>query len=202
MFNWRNMSPQERQTTLELRKSKHRPWHSPPHRYLPGARRYLISAAIYEHEPTIAYTAERMDEFSEMLLYSCQAHAMKIHAWCVMPDHYHVLVRSDDLRSLLHSLALLHGRTSFTWNQEETRRGRRVWCNYVDREMRSEKHFWSTLNYVHHNPVKHGFVERWQDWPWSSAEAYLESMGWDRAANVWRNYPVPNGDPWTGFENP
>ena len=56
--------------------------------------------------------------------------------------------------------------------------------------MKSERHFWATLNYVHHNPVHHRYVAHWQDWPFSSAADYLESSGRAAAARVWRDFPV------------
>ncbi len=56
--------------------------------------------------------------------------------------------------------------------------------------MKSNAHYWATLNYVHHNPVKHGYVERWQDWPWSSARQYLEAIGHDEAQRMWKQYPI------------
>jgi len=56
--------------------------------------------------------------------------------------------------------------------------------------MRNDAHFWATLNYVHHNPVHHGYVGRWQDWPFSSAREYLEEMGKSRAEELWREYPI------------
>ncbi len=63
--------------------------------------------------------------------------------------------------------------------------------------MRSERHFWATLNYVHNNPVRHGYVERCQDWPFSSAREFLEQMGRKEAERIWREYPVLNyGEGW------
>jgi putative transposase len=56
--------------------------------------------------------------------------------------------------------------------------------------MKSERHFWATLNYVHHNPVKHRYVKRWVDWPWSSAARYLEEVGREEAERIWSEYPV------------
>ena len=56
--------------------------------------------------------------------------------------------------------------------------------------MRSDRHFWATLNYVHHNPVHHGYVEHWQDWPFSSAPEYLAEMGRAEAERLWLEYPV------------
>ena len=46
------------------------------------------------------------------------------------------------------------------------------------------------MNYIHHNPVHHGYVEKWQDWIWSSAAKFLESAGRERAAQIWRDYPI------------
>ncbi len=56
--------------------------------------------------------------------------------------------------------------------------------------MKSESHFWATLNYVHHNPVKHGYVDKWMDWPYSSAEEYIGQMGEPEASRIWKNYPI------------
>jgi putative transposase len=200
MYDWRKMSPAEQAQTLATRKIKTHPWHSPPHRYLPGVRQYLLTAACFEHEPIIAHSAERLDEFTDQLLTTCEKSADKIFAWCVLPNHYHVLLQTPDLRSLLHEIGLMHGRLSFTWNGEEETRGRQVWCNCVDREMRSYRHSMASLNYAHHNPVRHGYVERWQDWPWSSAGRFLAEVGRERAEEIWRAYPIKDyGAGWDDF---
>jgi putative transposase len=63
--------------------------------------------------------------------------------------------------------------------------------------MKSERHFWATLNYVLHNAVRHSYVERWQDWPYSSAAQYLEEVGREEAERRWREYPVLDyGNDW------
>ena len=82
------------------------------------------------------------------------------------------------------------GRLSFEWNGEEHTRGRQVWCGAAERYMRNDAHFWATMNYVHNNPVHHGYVERWQDWPFSSAQEYLAEMGREFAEKTWREYPI------------
>jgi hypothetical protein len=40
-------------------------------------------------------------------------------AWCVLPNHYHVLVKTADLKTLVAALSRLHGGMSFRWNREE-----------------------------------------------------------------------------------
>lgn len=111
-------------------------------------------------------------------------------AWCVLPNHYHVLVRCTDVKNTCRTLGKLHGSTSFRWNGDENTRGRKVWHSLTDRAMRNGDHFWSTVNYIHHNPVKHGYADRWENWPFSSAADYLEEMGRDAAAEIWKRFPV------------
>jgi putative transposase len=98
--------------------------------------------------------------------------------------------RGSGILAVLAELGKMHGRLSFAWNGEEKTRGRQVWCGAVERYMRNDAHIWATINYVHHNPVHHGYVERWQDWPFSSAREYLDAMGKPRAEELWREYPI------------
>ena len=65
-----------------------------------------------------------------------------------------------------------------------------AWCGAAERYMRNDAHFWATLNYVHNNPVLHGYAGRWQDWPFSSAPEYLAEMGRTFAEKTWREYPI------------
>jgi putative transposase len=131
-----------------------------------------------------------MDAFSETLLQVFTARAALIHAWCVLPNHYHALIETDEIMTVLADLGKMHGRLSFEWNGEEQTRGRQVWCGASDRYMRNDAHFWATLNYVHHNPVHHRYVAKWQDWPYSSAAEYLANMDREEAKRIWRDYPV------------
>ena len=190
MYNWRKMTDHDRREALDTRKSKYRPWHSPPHRFLPGDRQYIISAACFEHTPIIGATTDRMHAFTDELLKICDTHAQKLFAWCVLPNHYHVVLQTAEVKMLLADLGLLHGRSSYYWNGHDDCRGRQVWFNAVEREMRSPAHLWASINYVHHNPVKHGWVKRWQDWPWSSARRFLEETGLDEAKRIWQAYPI------------
>ena len=63
-----------------------------------------------------------MQDFCEALLASLKPVASGIHAWCVLPNHYHVLASTPDLRSAVWSLGKLHGRMSFQWNKQENAR--------------------------------------------------------------------------------
>ncbi len=184
------MTSQERARAVELRRARHLPWHSPPHVGLQGTRQYLVSAACYEHAAIIGERAERMTECEESLLQICRQFCLAIYAWCILPNHYHLLIRTDGIEKLRHELGQFHGRSSYDWNGEDGARGRKAWHNCFERPIKSDRHFWASSNYVHHNPVHHGYVQRWQDWPWSSAEEFLEQVGRERAAEIWKQYPI------------
>jgi putative transposase len=130
-----------------------------------------------------------MTDCEAEVLELCREFCSAIYAWCILPNHYHLLARTERIKELRLGLGRFHGRSSFTWNGEAGQRGRKVWHNCFERPMKSERHFWASLNYVHHNPVRHGYVKRWQDWPWSSAAEFLQQVGRDRAA-VWKQYPI------------
>ena len=138
-----------------------------------------------------------MAECESKLLGLCQSIGASLFAWCILPNHYHLLVQTDTIRLLLAAIGRFHGATSFKWNGEDTTRGRKVWYRCIERSMRSERHFFATLNYIHHNAVKHGYVKTWQEWPYSSAANFIETVGKQTAIEMWRDYPVLNyGDEW------
>ena len=133
---------------------------------------------------------ERMAAFEQTLIQTFNLNARQVIAWCVLPNHYHALIETSSILKVLQDIHKMHGRLSFYWNGEDNRRGRKVWFNCAERYMRSERHFWATLNYVHHNPVHHGYAAHWQDWPFSSVSAYLASTGKERPLEIWRKYPI------------
>ena len=128
-YQWRKLSPEKREELLRYRQLLKRPWHRPPH-FQQGDIHYHIAAACYEHQPYIGHAPDRMADFSQRLL---EALSIAPAAWCVLPNHYHILIRCPDIGQTIHELGKLHGRTSFLWNAEDGQRGRKVWHSASDR---------------------------------------------------------------------
>jgi putative transposase len=183
------MTPEQRQAALQDRQNHRLPWHSPPH-FDSDSGLYLVTAACYEHRHVIGLRPQRMAEFEGELLETAHANSRVVFAWILLPNHYHMLLDSPEVKRLLGALGQLHGRTSFRWNGEDVCRGRQVWHRTAETAVKSERHFWATLNYVLHNAVRHGYVKRWQDWPYSNAAKYLDEFGHDVAVRRWREYPI------------
>ena len=195
-YRWRQMTDAQRGAVLSYRRGHRLPWHSPPH-YNSESETYLVTAACYEHQPVIGHSPDRMSAFAKALVETCQENQWPLYAWIVLPNHYHFLARSSDAKAMITTLGRLHGKTSFEWNGDEACRGRKVWCNAAETGIKSERHFWASLLYVMNNAVKHGYVERWQDWPFSNATEWLESVGRERTVLIWHEYPIDDfGNDW------
>ena len=92
----------------------------------------------------------------------------RLHAWCVMPNHVHVLVTPIANHTLT---SIVHSWKSYTANRANRLLGRRgpFWMQeYFDRAIRDENHFIATVEYIEHNPVKAGLCAEPADWIWSS----------------------------------
>jgi putative transposase len=189
-YLWRQLNPKQRERWLAWRQRNRQPWHLPPHRFGVGGTEYHITAACFEHRPHIGLTADRLSEFSVELLSLANSPGCRLSAWCVLPNHYHLLLEASDCRLFLREVGRLHGCLACTWNRAELTPGRQVFHGCVERAIRSDRHHWATLNYIHHNPVHHRYTDSWTEWPWSSAGAYLKNVGRKNALRIWREYPV------------
>lgn len=190
MYLWRKLTAKQREAVLAERKARLRPWHSPPRWSDDSKTLFHLSAACFEHAHFIGADTARTDDFTRDLLAALDDAAKRTFAWCVLTNHYHALVETHNLRETTKALGELHGRTSFAWNAADAQRGRKCFQRVSDRAIRGDRHFWATMNYIHHNPVRHGYVGKWTDWPWSSAHDFLACVGRDEALRIWRGFPV------------
>lgn len=95
----------------------------------------------------------------------------RLVAWCVMPNHVHVLFevwKGQPLGKVVHSWKTYSAREI---NTRLNRAGPLWQADYFDTYMRDADHLDATAGYIEHNPVKAGLVSRVEDWPWSSAAA-------------------------------
>lgn len=118
MYRWRKLSQEEREEALRERKGRNLPWHSPPHFDFEGPMTFIITAACYEHAHILGKSPERIAQFEEEILNACLKADSFVHAWSVLPNHYHLLVRTERIKALREEIGTVHGRSSFRWNRE------------------------------------------------------------------------------------
>jgi putative transposase len=187
MYDYRKATPAEREAMLTMRRDKHWPWHAPPH-FDAGRELYLLTAACYEHQGVLA-SETRRDEWAASLFTAMEEAGGILRAWVVLPNHYH-LVACVSLDAFAARIGRLHNGKATQWNREDAKPGRKVWHRFSDRRIRSQGHYFTTLNYVHGNPVHHGYADRPCDWRWSSVGQYAADVG-SAVLDKWsRDYPV------------
>jgi putative transposase len=195
MYRFRRSTADERRDLLFERLEREFPPHSPPHLDV-SERSFLISAACYEHKHLMLEESRRGELLIELQQALGKAGAA-LEAWVVLPNHYHLLVKTENLKELGKALGLVHGRTSRRWNAEDGRPGRKCWYRFSDRAIRSDSHYFACLNYIHANPVKHGLVESGIEWAASSIHQFGSDLGIATLRDLWKKYPVGNmGNGW------
>ncbi len=198
-YEYYRLTPEEREEVVRQRRKRGYPLHAPPHP-LRGEHCYLLSAANYRHARIMA-APERRTDLEDCLLRALSIVHAEVIAWVVLPNHYHALVNVGSLASISSALQDVHGVTARNWNLADEKTGkRRVWYRFTDRAIRNESHLLATLNYIHYNPVKHGYVEDAYEWPWSSLQGYLEAHGREWLRATWRaNPPGDMGRGWDDY---
>ena len=89
-------------------------------------------------------------------------------AWCIMPNHVHVLIRQNPDSSLGKIVRSWKGSTARLINLHLNREGTFWTKDYFDRAIRDQEHFWTAITYIHQNPVRAKLVKTTSDWPFSS----------------------------------
>lgn len=70
-----------------------------------------------------------------------------------------------------------------------------VWYQYLETIIRSEADFYHHLNYIHQNPVKHGYTKDMRKYQFSSYQYYLKEKGKEWLADCFREYPIIDFEP-------
>jgi REP element-mobilizing transposase RayT len=89
-----------------------------------------------------------------------------IHAYCLMGNHFHLLLEMGDrcLSAVMQQLLTAHAR-KFNWRYG--RSGHLFEGRHREILVSRDAYFLALVRYIHLNPVKDGFVKSPADWPWS-----------------------------------
>ncbi|NPV93448.1 MAG: transposase [Firmicutes bacterium] len=114
--------------------------------------------------------------FIELMGEAKDRYPVKIFAYCLMPNHFHLVLQpthGDDLSKWMQWLMTSHirryhghyGTCGHVWQ------GR-----YKSFVIQNDSHFLTVLRYVENNPVRAGLVTAAKDWAWSSHRARISRL--------------------------
>jgi len=101
-------------------------------------------------------------------------HNISIICYCLMPNHFHLLLRQDADIPIYKFMHALHTSYSMYVNHKHDRTGHLFQGKYKQKEIDKNEYLLQLSSYIHLNPVVSGLVEKLEDYQWSS---YLDYIG-------------------------
>jgi putative transposase len=110
--------------------------------------------------------------YRDLLAGQCRKQGVACWAYCLMPNHVHLILVPDREEALGRALGETHRRYSTVINARLGVTGHLFQARFGAAAM-DEEHLIAAARYVALNPVRARLVERAEDWRWSSAGAHL-----------------------------
>jgi putative transposase len=120
--------------------------------------------------------------YLRLLAAGCEVANVAVWAYCLMPNHVHLILVPSDADGLRAALGEAHRRYTRHINERENWRGY-LWQGRFASAPMDETHLLAAARYVELNPVRAKLKRQAQDWRWSSARAHLAGAD-DRVVRV------------------
>lgn len=155
---------------------------------------YLLTSSFVHGLPLFS-KPEIVNYLINAIKYHQAENNLKVLAWCIMENHFHLIVEHQDLKTCMQSiksytakdiLNYLKSKNSLLYlkqlafSRKRSNKGSvlQVWQEgYHPKQLFTEKMLNQKINYVHFNPVSRGYVDKPEDWRYSSARDYLGGRG-------------------------
>ncbi len=159
----------------------------------PGHPHHVTQRGNRRHETFFGDDDYRL--YISLMAEWCERRGVEIWAWCLMPNHVHLIAVPETAEALPRAVGEAHRRYSRAVNM------RKGWCGHLWQGrfasyVMDEKHLLAAVPYVELNPVRAGLAASAEEWQWSSARAHL-GLGSDpltaeaevlRMAGDWREF--------------
>ena len=133
------------------------------HIYNRGAHR----DSIFREEHNYLFALGKFKQYARELV-------LTVIAYCLMPNHYHLLVRQDGDQPAGLLPQRVFNSYSKAYNKRYGHSGTLFESPYKARRIEQDDHLQHLCRYIHANPVKDGLVHRPEEWPYSN---YPEWVG-------------------------
>ncbi len=162
--------------------------HIPFHLYIDKGIYFVTARTIngkefFDNEVKINILVKKLNQ-------AIKKYNAKMHAWVVLTNHYHVLFSLSRGNQLSLLIQYINGSSSYEINKLENKKGRKIWWNYWDKNIREETDFYKRINYIHHNPLKHKSINKIKEYKYSSYHHYLKKYGEEWLNDCFEQYPI------------
>lgn len=145
---------------------------------------YFFTVVTFGRKPVL-WQQKNIDLLRAVFFEEMKRRPFIIDAIVVMPDHIHALwtlpANDNDYSTRWRNIKSLFTRKIKQDDRPEASPARRhkkeqaIWQRrFWEHRIRNEKDFENHVNYIHYNPVKHGYVQNPKDWRYSSVHRYIK----------------------------
>lgn len=106
-----------------------------------------------------------------------EKHDIEIIAYCVMDNHVHLLIYSNEINNLSNYMHKVNSIYAQYYNKQEHRVGYVYRNRYVSEAITNEHYLIRCIDYIHKNPVKAKRVKKCENYKYSSYEQYIKNIG-------------------------
>jgi len=110
--------------------------------------------------------------YIDLMVEWCGKCHVEVWAWCLMPNHVHLIAVPDSEIGLARAIGEAHRRYTRRINFREGWRGH-LWQERFASFPMDNNYLLAATRYVEMNPVASGLVDHPGDYPWSSARAHI-----------------------------
>lgn len=117
--------------------------------------------------------------FLDLLIESTELWKVNIAAYCMMSNHYHILLQTPE-GNISRCMRHLNSIYTQRYNRRHKYDGQLFRGRYKSVLVSNDSHLLQLVRYIHKNPVKAGIVKNPEEYPWSSYKGYLSfAKKWD-----------------------
>lgn len=110
------------------------------------------------------------EHFLDLLRLTCDRYGWLCHAYCLMSNHYHLLIETST-PTLSKGMKLVNGTYTQFFNRQHKRVGHVFQGRYKAVLVQKESYLLELARYIVLNPVRARMVRSVREWPWSSYRA-------------------------------
>jgi putative transposase len=136
--------------------------------------------------------------FLRLMAWALSRAPVDLFAYCLMPNHWHLLLRPAthrELSTFMYELSKEHALGLRRWRGDEGH-GAVYQGRYRASPVDTDTYFYRAVRYVERNPVRAKLSERVDEWLWSSASRIGTIQG-----ILLTDWPLPRPSNWTEFVN-
>ncbi len=119
-------------------------------------------------------TKREKERFLQFLSEELEVHEVELYAYCLMGNHFHFLIKSEELQELSSFMAILLAKYAKYYNYKSKRKGHVFQDRFKSECVDTEIYFWTCMRYIHCNPVKANMIKNAVKFGYSSIREYYE----------------------------